>query len=121
MKIVYIAHPISGDIMGNTNRIIQIVHDINLTRLDVVPFAPYLVDVLAMDDNDPQQRSRGIENDIAILKSGAVNELWIYGPKISGGMEAEIDLAYALGIPILVMDPTTEVPVHLRMIMNIGY
>lgn len=121
MKIVYIAHPIAGDVMGNTEKILDIVRNINLTRSDVVPFAPYLVDVLAMDDNKVEERERGIQNDIAILKSGMVSEMWVYGTRISGGMQAEIDLAYENNIPILVMDPETDVPIHLRQLMNIGY
>ena len=121
MKIAYIAHPVSGDIAGNIEKILAIVKRINLERTDVVPFAPYIMDLLCLDDNDPEQRTRGISNDIAILRSGLVDELWIYGPKITGGMQAEIDLAWELNIPVLVMDPATVVPIGKRFLMNIGY
>jgi hypothetical protein len=123
MKIAYICHPIMGDIMGNVEKIMKIVRDINLDVKfrDVVPFVPYLSDVLSLDDNKPEERNRGLLNCITILKSGITNELWIYGPKISGGMRAEIDLAYDLDIPIVVMDPQTEVPIEMRMLMQQGY
>jgi hypothetical protein len=121
MKIVYIVHPVSGDVAGNIQKILAIVKRINLEKDDVVPFAPYIADLLALDDDDPDQRTRGISNDIAILRSGIVKELWVYGPKISGGMQAEIDLAWELNIPVLVMDKKTDVPVHLRFLMNVGY
>jgi hypothetical protein len=121
MKIAYICHPIAGDVHGNIEKILNIIKDINLTRDNVVPFAPYIPDILALDDNIPEQRDRGIKNDIALLRCGFVDELWVYGPRISGGMQAEIDLAYELGISIRVMDPKTEIPIHLRPIMNIGY
>lgn len=121
MKIVYIAHPIGGDVKMNVYRITQIVRKINLTMPDVVPFAPYVVDVLAMDDNKSEERDRGIRNDTAILKSGLVDELWVYGEKISAGMQNEMCLAHYLNIPIVLMDPATPVPIHLGVIMSIGY
>jgi hypothetical protein len=116
MKIVYIVHPISGDISGNIQKIIKIVKYINLSKPDIVPFAPYITDVLALDDDNPEQRLRGISNDIAILKSGMVNELWVYGSKVSCGMEAEIELAFELNIPIVVMDPEMVWSVWLRVV-----
>ena len=120
MKIVYIAHPIAGDVHGNVERILSIVKEINMTRDDVVPFAPYITDVLALDDNNIIERDRGIRNDIAILRAGIVDELWVYGPKISGGMQAEIELAFNLGIPIVAKDPQTEIPVAMNL-MFVGY
>ena len=63
MKIVYIAHPIQSDPAGNVARILQIVKAINLTMPHVVPFAPYLADVQAMDETDPHQRHRGIHRN----------------------------------------------------------
>ena len=35
MKVVYIAHPISGDIQGNLEKIRQIARIINLTEPDI--------------------------------------------------------------------------------------
>ena|SRR4030042_1948242 len=105
MKIVYICHPVSGDVMGNIEKIMKIIRDINLSSEDVVPFAPYLGDLLALDDNKPEERSRGILNDIAILRSGIINELWCYGDRISAGMKEEINLAFNMGVPVKAMDP----------------
>ena len=121
-KIAYIAHPISGDVSGNIQKILNIVRDINLTKPDVVPFAPYIADVLIMDDSKPEERSIGICNDLKILKSGIISELWIYGERVSGGMQAEILLAEELCIPIVLMDPKTDVPVSLlNKITKIGF
>ncbi len=121
MKIAYIVHPIAGDVHGNVEKILKIVKQINLTRSDVVPFAPYIAYVLALDDNDPVERSRGIENNIAILKSGIVKELWVYGPRISEGMKAEIKLAFDLNIPIVVMEPNLKWPEWLLRVAVSGY
>lgn len=116
MKIVYIAHPIGGDVKGNVRKILAIVKKINLNMPDVVPFAPYIADVLAMDDDIKEQRERGIKNDKEILMSGIVKELWLYGRKISGGMEDEIETAFDYNIPVIVMDPDMVWPIWLRFI-----
>lgn len=100
MKIVYIAHPISGDIEGNLADLRRIVRKINMEFPDVVPFVPYYADIVSLDDNIPEERERGIKNDIAILKSGCVDEVWLTGERISNGMAAEKDLASKLGIPV---------------------
>lgn len=86
---------------NNLAKIRGIVRHINLTEDDVVPFVPYYVDIVCMDDSIPEERSRGIKNDTHILKSGMVDELWLFGDRISHGMKDEIDLARARGIRIL--------------------
>jgi len=101
MKIVFISHPISGDIPGNLEKIIQIVRDINLTEPDILPFAHYFIDCHALDDNIPEERERGIKNDIALMKAGFIDEVWLYGDKISNGMGHEIALALELGILVI--------------------
>jgi len=55
MRICYIAHPISGDVKGNIKKVIKIVREINLAHPDVVPFVPYLSDLYALDDNNPDE------------------------------------------------------------------
>lgn len=101
MKIVYIAHPLSGDIPGNLEKVKNIIRQINLTESDIVPFAHYFVDCHALDDTIPEERERGIKNDIALMKAGFINELWLYGDRISAGMGHEIALALKLGITVI--------------------
>lgn len=102
MRIVYIAHPISGDMQGNLGKIAAIVKDINLSSDDVVPLAPYFADILALDDSIPEQRIRGIKNNTAILSSGIISELWVYGNwRFSRGCLAEILLAEKLNIKVI--------------------
>lgn len=100
MKIAYIAHPISGDVQANLEKILAIVRDINLNEPDVVPFAPYWIDCHALNDNIPKERERGIKNDITLLKAGFITEVRLYGNRISNGMQHELDLAKSLGIPV---------------------
>ena len=106
MKIVYIAHPLSGDLPGNLEKVRNIVRHLNLTEPNIVPFAHYFVDCYALDDTIQEERERGIKNDIALLKAGFIDELWLYGDIISNGMKAEIELAKKLGI--LVKPQTKE-------------
>lgn len=101
MKIVYIAHPISGDIEGNLARIRDIVKKIAMNQPDIVPFVPYYVDIVSLDDNDPVQRKRGISNDIELFNRKVMDEVWLFGDKLSKGMKAEVKLALRLGIPVI--------------------
>lgn len=106
MKIVYIAHPISGDVQGNLDKIKGIIREINLTRQDIVPFAPYFIDCHCLNDFDAMERRRGIKNNTAYFTKGVIDEVWLYGHKISEGMEHEIALAESLDIPVI--DKTYE-------------
>ena len=99
-KIVYIAHPIFGDQDNNIKKIIAIVRNINLNEPGVIPFAPYVPDVMALNDADPDERERGFFNSGHVLRAGMVNEMWLFGPTISPGMWAEIKLAEQLNIPV---------------------
>lgn len=101
MKVVYIAHPIGGDVESNLADLRRIIRRINLECPGVVPFAPYYSDVVSMDDSVASERSRGIQNDMEILQSGIVHELWLTGDRISSGMQAEKAVAELLGITVL--------------------
>lgn len=107
-KIVYIAHPISGDIKGNLEKIRKIIRDINIKHDDILPFAHYWVDCHALDDTNAEERQRGIDNDIVLFKRRFIDELWLYGDKISSGMKSEIELARELNIKIVPMTEETK-------------
>lgn len=101
MRIAYIAHPISGDIAGNLEKIRQIVREINLNEPETVPFAPYWLDCHALDDNIPEERERGIKNDHELFSRGFIDELRLYGDKISHGMKEELKQALTYHIPVI--------------------
>jgi hypothetical protein len=100
-KIVYLAHPISGNIEENLRDIIRIVRYINLNFQHVSPQVPYYADILALNDNDPEERARGIENDTAMIETGVYDELWLTGDRISLGMIMEVQLFKLLGKPVV--------------------
>ena len=54
-----------------------------------------------MNDDIPAERERGIKNDTELLKSGFIDEIRLYGNRISEGMKHEIELAHKLGIPVV--------------------
>ena len=105
MKIVYIAHPIYGDIKGNLEKIRLIVREINLNDPDIVPFAPYWLDCHALNDDVPEERERGIRNDEAFFMRRVIDELWLYGDRVSTGMRHEIAKALNCGIHVRAVDP----------------
>lgn len=106
-KVVYICHPISGNVGYNTRSVRQIMRHIYQTEPDVVPFAPYLTTLQVLDDKRPEQRKLGIESNKTFLKRGCVDEMWLYGDRISDGMAEEIMIALFLGIKIYAMTEGT--------------
>jgi hypothetical protein len=108
MKIAYIAHPIKGDIKRNLKQIKLIGRQINLQEPNIIPFAPYFFDIHTLNDNIPKERQKGIKNNITLMGKGFIDQLRLYGDKISPGMKQEIDMAIKLGIEIIPMTPQTK-------------
>ena len=100
MKIVYIAHKISGNIPENLQKIKRIIRHINLSCPDIIPFAHYVVDCESLDDDNPQERERGIKNDMEFFQRGFIDELWICS-EISSGILNEINTANKFGIKVI--------------------
>ena len=102
MKIVYIAHPVGGDVDKNVKKIKKIIRKIQITEPDIIPFAPYLIGLMTLDDSDKTERTIGINNNREYFKrEGLIWQLWLYGNKISKGMTKEMILALDEGIPII--------------------
>ena len=99
-KVVYIAHAIGGNIADNVTDLKRIYQTICLTRYDVVPFCPYLADVLSLYDNVAEHRKRGINNNWIHFARNSFDELWLTGPVVSDGMNTEIAWAELYRIPV---------------------
>lgn len=98
-KTVYPAHPIGGDVAANVQRIKGIVRAMHIAG-EVQPVAPFISDCDGiLDDNNPEERAIGIAADTEYFLRGMIDEVWLFGTKISNGMRAEILLAWDLGIP----------------------
>lgn len=98
-KIVYIAHPIGGDVHANLEKISMIYAQITHNNRDVVPFAPYWITCHALNDYIQSDRDLGFSHNEAVFKSGIIDELWVYG--ISEGVKKEMEWAKELGIKIV--------------------
>lgn len=104
-KIIYIAHPISGDVEGNLQKIAEIYKMVSRSHPEVVPFVPYFATCKSLDDSDPIDRSLGILHNSEFFKRGVIDEVWLFGDRISTGMNHEIQMAEDAGIPVV--DKTT--------------
>lgn len=98
-KTVFIAHPISGDIEGNMKRVLAICEQVH--SREIIPVAPYLVSLQYLDDALVEDRELGIAANLECFHRRYIDELWLFGDRISSGMEEEIKLALEYGIPIV--------------------
>lgn len=101
MIVVYIAHPIRGDVEANLESLNKIIWKVNMNMKNVIPFVPYYADVMALDDNKALERIKGMRNSRELFKRGFIDQLWLCGPKMSEGMRKELELARSLGIPVM--------------------
>lgn len=101
MKIVYIAHPIGGDVEANLADLRRIIKKLNTENMEIVPCCPYYADVVSMDDSKVLERKRGILNDHEMILSGVFEELWLTGNHVSPGMQEEVNLFKLIGADII--------------------
>lgn len=102
MKKVFICSPYAGDVERN----VAMAEILCRLAIDdgVVPFAPHLLYPRFMNDDDPVDRSKGIECGLAFM--AACDEIWAYdGAGISNGMEQEMDHAEKIGKRVILWDP----------------
>ena len=106
-KTVFIAHPISGDVPGNIQKVLKICAEVHTEH--VIPVVPYLACLQYLDETDVEDRDLGIAAGLEYLRRGFVDELWLYGDHISSGMHKEVLLAREQGIPVI---PKTSGSIH---------
>lgn len=66
------------------------------------PVVPHLLFPQFLDDNDAEERIKGITLGVDQLKM--CDEMWIFGTEISDGMAYEIEEAKKYGIPVRLFD-----------------
>ncbi len=91
MKTVFVGHPIGGDVQGNVKKVLEICEQIHTK--DIIPVAPYLVSLQYLDDGVIEDRQLGVEANLECFRRGYVDELWLFGDRISPGMKEEIAIA----------------------------
>jgi hypothetical protein len=108
---VFICSPFAGDIDMNVRRarrFCAFAVDTGYT-----PLAPHLFFPQFLDEDDPDQRERGICMGLGFLPD--CQEIWVFGERISAGMNREIALAGKLGLMIrFFSNQCEEVPDHAQ-------
>lgn len=67
-------------------------------KRDGVPYAPHLYFPGILDEDNPEEREKGIALGLKWLSE--CDEIWVVGRKISAGMRREIKAAHELKIPM---------------------
>jgi len=98
-KVVFIGHPVSGDVKGNVEKILSICKKIHTKQL--IPCVPYLASLQYLKDEVSQDREMGIQSNLECFHRKYVDELWLFGDRISKGMKQEIELALEMEIPVV--------------------
>ena len=87
--LVYICSPYAGDIENNVKAAR------NYSKFAVskgyIPIAPHLLFTQFLDDRNPNERQLGLFFGNAVMSK--CTEVWVFGDKISSGMQAEINRA----------------------------
>lgn len=102
--IVYICSPYAGDVENNTAAARRYCRF--AVEAGCIPIAPHLLFPQFLNDNNPKERKLGLLFGNAILSKCA--EMWVFGDRISEGMEAEIMRATWKGHRIRYFSKTCE-------------
>jgi hypothetical protein len=106
MKTVYICHPIGGDVKNNVQKVTEICSKIH--NEDIIPVVPYLVSLQYLDDEVKEDRELGIDANLECFHRKYIDEVWLYGNRISPGMKQEILIARKYGVPVIAKTEETE-------------
>lgn len=90
-RILYMAHPIGGDVPGNIARALRWLSWLRKTYGHEASFeAPYLAHLMSgADDSDPVQRAQGLSDNCALLRR--LDGIVLCGGVVSHGMRTELD------------------------------
>ncbi len=87
--IVYICSPFAGDIDANVKA--ARAYSRFAVESGYIPIAPHLLFPQFMRDDDPTERQLGLFFGNALMSK--CSEVWVFGSRISPGMDAEIKRA----------------------------
>lgn len=100
LKLIYVASPYAGDVEANVEYAKQACRTV--MESGNAFFAPHLLYPSILDDAVPSERQLGIDMGLTMLSK--CDELWWFGPRISAGMQAEMEEAERIGIPVRRME-----------------
>ena len=96
MTVVYICSPLRGDIERNIRKANGYCRF--AVSQSAVPIAPHTILTGFLDDTIPEERQIGMTLGMELLSR--CDELWVFGAKLSAGMEAELKVAQQLKLPV---------------------
>ena len=114
-KMVFIAHPMSGDIEGNTQKVIAICRRIHSKR--IIPVFPSFTwrKYLSNDPND-LKLAQAVNKEY--FRRKAIDEIWFYGDRMTDGMIREARLAQKYGIKIVGKTKETRAALKKLSLIN---
>lgn len=95
-KMIYICSPVKGDAENNIAKAREYCKEV--LNIGHIPIAPQVAFSGMLNDDIPQEREKALSIGLEFVKQ--CNELWIFGDRISKGMEGEIKLAKEIGVPV---------------------
>lgn len=104
MKKVYICSPYKGSCEKNRQRALMYCRFAYEQGCN--PFAPHAIYPEFMDDEDKRERADGMRMGQEWM--WAMQEMWVFGHKISAGMKEEIKLAELMEMKIRYFDEGME-------------
>lgn len=101
MKVIYVAHPVSGDVPGNLAKAKRIMRALQEQSPTVAIIAPWIqwLEICGDDDSDHGARERGLIRDFAVVAK--CDEFWMVGPRVSDGMRREKEAAERAGVKVV--------------------
>lgn len=96
MKLIYVCSPYRGNVEHNTARARRYCRFVYTEG--AVPLAPHLLNTQFLDENLPEEREAGLKLGLQLLEH--CDELWLFGDRLSEGMEAELTEAHRMKMKI---------------------
>ena len=107
MPVIYLAHPLSGDVAANLARAQRWVRYLE-TEHCVAVVASWITECQIWDDDNAEHRAAGLRRDCAVL--ARCDEVWLVGGRISNGMAYEAAYARQCEIPVVDMTSLGDEP-----------
>ena len=102
--VVFICSPYADDPLNNERRAIRYCRF--AVRQGCIPIAPHIYFTRFLDDRNPDDRALGLFMGQVMLTKCV--ELWVFGSRITSGMEREIAKARQRAMPIRYFDEDME-------------
>lgn len=96
MKLIFVCSPYRGNVEYNTSRAKGYCRFVQ--SKGYAPYAPHLHNTQFLDESIHEEREAGIMLGMQLLKRS--DEMWLFGNRLTDGMEAELMKAQRMKIPV---------------------